>query len=139
MHLLIAVINNEDLLDKLITGWLDMGITGATLAESTDVLQMISHHIPIFAGFRSLASGGSIHNKTVFTAIEDSSTLDKAVSYLEMICSQTEKQHQGVYFVVPLKRFGRLGLAVDPVQHKDHVQKKLGKPLKGRHVRKAPD
>ena len=142
MHLLIAVINNEDLLDELITGWLDMGITGATLAETTDVLQMISHHIPIFAGFRSLTSGGTVHNKTVFTAIEDEGTLDKAVSYLEMICSQTGKHHQGVYFVVPLTRFGRLGLEVDPVQQKSHAEKKLGKPLKekkkSKGIRKSP-
>jgi len=142
VYLLIAVINKEDLLDELITGWLDMGITGATLAETTDVLQLISRHIPIFAGFRSLTSGGTIHNKTVFTAIEDQVTLDKAVSYLEMICSQTEKHHQGVYFVVPLTRFGRLGLEVDPIQQKNHVEKKLGKPLKekskNKSVMKAP-
>ena len=130
MHLLIAVINNEELLDELITGWLDMGITGATVVETTDLLQLISHHIPIFAGFRSLTSGGMIHNKTLFTAIEDHKTLDKAVAYLEMICSRTEKPHQGVYFIAPLTAFGRLGLEVDPVQHLSHIQKKLGKPLK---------
>ncbi len=130
MYLLIAVINNEELLDELVTGWLDMGITGATVAETTDVLQLISNHIPIFAGFRSLTSGGTIHNKTLFTAIENQETLDKAVAYLEMICARTGKPHQGVYFVTPLKTFGRLGLEVDPVEHKSHVEKKLGKNLK---------
>jgi nitrogen regulatory protein P-II 1 len=130
VHLLIAVINNEELLDQLITGWLDMGITGATVVETTDLLQLISHHIPIFAGFRSLTSGGMIHNKTLFTAIESQKTLDKAVAYLEMICSQTGKPHQGVYFIIPLTAFGRLGIEVDQVQHLNHMEKKLGKPLK---------
>lgn len=130
MYLLIAVINNEELLDRLITGWLDIGITGATVAETTDLLQLISHHIPIFAGFRSLTSGGTIHNKTLFTAIENRETLDKAVAYLEMICSQTGKPHQGVYFIAPIKAFGRLGLAVDRMEHRNHMEKKLGKPLK---------
>ena len=130
MYLLIAVINNEELLDQLITGWLDMGITGATVAETTDLLQLISHHIPIFAGFRSLTSGGMIHNKTLFTAIENQETLDKAVAYLEKICSRTGKPHQGVYFIVPLRAFGRLGLGVDEMQHLNHMEKKLGKPLR---------
>ena len=130
MHLLIAVINNEELLDQLITGWLDIGITGATVVETTDLLQLISHNIPIFAGFRSLTSGGMIHNKTLFTAIENQEILDKAVAFLEMICSRTGKPHQGVYFIAPLTSFGRLGLEIDQMQHLSHMEKKLGKPLK---------
>ena len=127
MHLLIAVINNEELLDELITGWLDMGITGATVMESTDLLQLISTHIPIFAGFRSLTAGGTIHNKTLFTAIETQEILDQAIAYLEMIFSRTGKPHQGVYFVTPLVAFGRLGIEIDTHQQKKHVEKKTGK------------
>jgi nitrogen regulatory protein P-II 1 len=130
VNLLIAVVNNEELLKQIITGWLDMGITGATVAETTDLLQLISHHIPIFAGFRSLTSGGMIHNKTLFTAIKNQETLNRAVAFLERICSQTGKPHQGVYFVVPLRAFGRLGMEVDKMQHLSHMEKKLGKPLK---------
>jgi len=130
VNLLIAVVNNEELLDQLITGWLDMGVTGATVAETTDLVQLISHNIPIFAGFRSLTSGGMIHNKTLFTAIEDPETLEKAVAFLKRICSQTGKPHQGVYFIVPLRAFGRLGMEVDRMQHLSHMEKKLGKPLK---------
>ena len=130
MYLLIAVINNEELLDELMTGWLDIGVTGATVAETTDLLQLISNHIPIFAGFRSLTSGGMRHNKTLFTAIEEREHLDQAVAFLEMLCRNTEKPHQGVYFVTPLMSFGRLGLEVDPAQHQSHVEKKVGRPLK---------
>jgi len=130
VYLLIAVINNEELLDELMTGWLDMGITGATVAETTDLLQLISNHIPIFAGFRSLTSGGMRHNKTLFTAIEEKECLDQAVAFLEMLCRNTEKPHQGVYFVTPLMAFGRLGMEVDPAQQKSHVEKKVGRPLR---------
>ena len=130
MYLLIAVINDEELLDELITGWLDIGVTGATVVETTDVLQLISHHIPIFAGFRSLTSGGMRHNRTIFTAIEDHEVLDQAVAYLETLCLETEKPHQGVYFVTPLLHFGRLGLELDPAQRQRDMAKKLGRPLK---------
>jgi nitrogen regulatory protein P-II 1 len=129
MYLLIAVINDEELLDELITGWLDIGITGATVVETTDLLQLISHHIPIFAGFRSLTSGGIHHNRTLLTAIENRKVLDQAIAYLETLCRETEKPHQGVYFVTPLLHFGRLGLEEDPAQHKRHMAKKLGKVL----------
>jgi hypothetical protein len=130
VYLLIVVINNEEILDDLLTGWLDMGITGATVVESTDSLQLISHHIPIFAGFRTLTSGGALHNKTLFTGIENIKILDKAVDYLETLCSDTGIPSQGIYFVLPLVRFKRLGQDLDPSGRHRHLEKKLGRPLK---------
>ncbi len=110
MYLLFAVIENEDILDDLITGWMDLGVSGATVIEATGALQLITQHIPIFAGLRSLTSGGGRHNKTIFTAIQTDELLDSAISFLENLCQKTGKPHQGVYFVTPLTHFGRLGI-----------------------------
>ena len=109
MHLLFAVIENEDLLDELITGWMDLGVSGATVIETTGALQLITQHIPIFAGLRSLTSGGGRHNKTIFTAIQTDELLNSAISFLEELCKKTGKPHQGVFFATPLSHFGRLG------------------------------
>jgi hypothetical protein len=109
MYLLIAVINDEEILDELVTAWLDIGITGATVAETTDLVQLISRHIPIFAGFRSLTTGGIPHNKTLFTAIEERHILDQAVDFLKSLYARTKKSRRGAYFTVPLLDFGRLG------------------------------
>jgi nitrogen regulatory protein P-II 1 len=110
VFLLIAVINNEEILDELMTGWLDIGITEATVAETTDLVQLISTHVPIFAGFRSLTTGGMPHNRTVFAAVEKQEVLDQAVRFLEVLCEKIKKTHQGAYFVVPMLHYGRLGL-----------------------------
>jgi hypothetical protein len=130
-HLLIAVINDETLLEEIITGWLDMGITGATVFDSTDLLQLISRHIPIFAGFRSMTTGGGYHNKTIFTAIDKQDLLENAVTHLEATCRKTGKSSQGVYFVVPLTAFGRLGLEMPADHYQRHIEKKLGRPIPG--------
>lgn len=129
MYLLTAVINNEELLDDLITGWLDIGISGSTVLESTDSLQLISHHVPIFAGFRVLTSGGMSRSKTLFTVIDDAATLNLAVRYLKKLCKETGKSHQGIYFVSNLEDAGWLGVEVDQDQHKRHVEKKIGKKI----------
>lgn len=130
MYLLIAVINNEEILNDLLTGWLDIGVSGATVMESMDSLQLISHHIPIFAGFRSLTGGvGMLHNKTLLTAIEEKKVLKKATAYLETICRNTGKSSQGVYFVIPLTSFKRLGQELDPEKRQEHLEKKIGKSL----------
>lgn len=130
MYLLIVVINNEDLLDDLITGWLDIGITGATVLESTDFVQLISTHIPIFAGFRTLAGGGLHHNKTLFAAVAEKKILDEAVAFLDALCRKTGKAHQGVYFVAPLLAFAHLGRPLDPSDRKRDMEKKMGGSLK---------
>ncbi|MFO7964729.1 MAG: hypothetical protein R6U50_12470 [Desulfobacterales bacterium] len=130
MYLIIAVINNEEVLDELITGWLDIGVTGSTVIETTDSLQLISHHVPIFAGFRSFTSGGMKHNKTLFTVIENESLCRQACDYLESLCRETECSHQGIYAVVPIIQFNRLGLDVKPQERHRHMEKKIGRPLK---------
>ena len=127
--------NNEELLDELITGWLDLGVTGATVIESTDSLQYISHNVPIFAGFRSLTSGGMRHNKTIFTVIESSGILDEAVAFLETLCHKAGTPHQGIYFVVSLDRFDRLGREIDEGEQQRHMEKKIGRPIKAKHER----
>ncbi len=113
MYLLTVVINNEEILDELLTGWLDIGITGSTIIESTGALQLISHHVPIFAGFRSLTSGGMRHNRTIFTVIDDKEILDLAVLFLETLCKDTGKSHQGIYYVTPVTSFEHLGQSED--------------------------
>ncbi len=129
MYLLTAVINNEELMNDLITGWLDLGITGATIIDSTGSLQLISQHVPIFAGFRALTSGGGSHNKTIFTTIEENEILDLAIDYLERICRETGKSGQGIYFVTPLTDMGQLG----------HEEKDTKTPQKGkRKTSKSP-
>lgn len=127
MYLLTTVINNEELLDELITGWLDIGISGSTVIESIDSLQLISHHVPIFAGFRVLTGGGMSRSKTLLTVIENEKILKTAVNYLKRLCKETGESHQGIYFVTEVSDFGRLGREVNDAQHKQYLDKKMGK------------
>ena len=109
VQLLIVIIENEDILGELLTGWLDIGITGATLLDSTDSLHLLSHHVPLFAGFRGLAAGHRQHSKTLVSAIETPLMLQQAIAYLEDLCSRKDSTSRGIYMVAPLTAFGRLG------------------------------
>ncbi len=139
MYLLIAIINNEELLDELITGWLDIGVSGSTVIESTDSLQLISHHVPIFAGFRSFTSGGMKHNKTLLTVIESEKLCRSACDFLEVLCRETGVPHQGIYCVVPIIRFNRLGPEIDNQERHKHMEKKIGRPLKSKPDEADPE
>ena len=130
MYLLIAVINNEELLEELITGWLDIGVSGSTVIESTDSLQLISHNVHIFAGFRSFTSGGMKHNKMLLTVIESDALCKNACDYLEALYREKEMPHQGIYCVIPVIRFNRLGPEIDTRERHKHMEKKIGRSLK---------
>ena len=79
MHLLVFVLNKEELLDEILTGLVDIGVSGATVIDSMGMLQVISQDVPIFAGFRSMTTGGRPHNKTVFSVIREEEILKEAI------------------------------------------------------------
>src|SRR5687768_10151097 len=56
MQLLVAVINHEEKVDDVLAGFLELGITGATIVGSEGMGRVLSHDVPIFAGVRSLTA-----------------------------------------------------------------------------------
>ena len=56
MQLLIAVINHEERVDDILAGFVELGITGATIIPSKGMGRVLSSDVPIFAGLRSLSA-----------------------------------------------------------------------------------
>jgi hypothetical protein len=50
MQVLIAVVNDPEKVDEILSGYLELGITGATIINSEGMGRVLSHDIPIFAG-----------------------------------------------------------------------------------------
>ncbi|NIQ39849.1 MAG: hypothetical protein GTN81_14865 [Proteobacteria bacterium] len=109
MHLLVFVLNKEELLDEILTGLLDIGVSGATVIDTMGMLQVISQDIPIFAGFRSMTTGGRAHNKTVFSVIREEEILKEAIALIEETCLQFQEPTIGILFTAPLDYFSHLG------------------------------
>jgi nitrogen regulatory protein PII len=108
VQLLIAVINEEEKLDEIMSGLVELGVTGATLLGSEGMGRVISHDIPIFAGLARLASRSRPRNQTIFSVIEDAK-IDGVVALLQEICGDLENPATGIVFTVPVNRV--VGLA----------------------------
>lgn len=54
LRLLILLVRSESALDELITGMLDVGVTGASIVESKGMGAIIRKEMPMFAGLASL-------------------------------------------------------------------------------------
>jgi nitrogen regulatory protein PII len=108
MQLLIAVINHVEQVDDILAGFVELGITGATILDSEGMGRVLSHDVPIFAGLRSLTARSRPSNQTVFSVIEDDK-VDAAIALIQEVCGDLDSPGAGIVFTLPLTRV--VGLA----------------------------
>ncbi|MFO7892961.1 MAG: hypothetical protein R6U63_04440 [Longimicrobiales bacterium] len=104
MELLVAVINQEDRLDDILSGFLELGITGATVIDSEGMGHVLSHDIPIFAGLQTLISRARPQNQTIFSVIDSDEKVEGAIALLQEICGDMDNPATGIVFTIPVSR-----------------------------------
>jgi nitrogen regulatory protein P-II 1 len=108
MQLLIAVINQEERLDDILSGFLELGITGATVIDSEGMGHVLSHDIPIFAGLKTLISRARPQNQTLFSVIENEEKVDAAIAMIQEVCGDLSNPATGIVFTLPVTRVAGL-------------------------------
>lgn len=109
MQLLVAVINQEEKLDEILSGFLELGITGATIVNSEGMGRVLSHDIPIFAGLQTLIARSRPQNQTIFSVIKEDEKVEGAITLLQEICGDLNDPATGIVFTIPVLR--AVGLA----------------------------
>ena len=107
-RLLVAVINDPEKLDEILSGFLELGVTGATIVDSEGMGRMLSHDIPIFAGLQAFLSGSRPQNRMIFSVVPES-VVDPALALLQEVCGSLASPATGIAFVLPVERV--VGLA----------------------------
>lgn len=107
-QLLIAVVNDAEKLDEILSGFVELGITGATVIGSEGMGRLLSHDIPIFAGLQSLIAGSRPRNRTILSVIPEA-RVDEALELLQDVCGNLAAPATGIAFTVPVTRV--VGLA----------------------------
>ncbi len=101
MRLLVAVINDPEKLDETLSGFLEMGITGATVLSSEGMGRVLSDDIPIFAGLQTLISGTRPQNRIILSVMP----LDRvagAMELLQEVCGNLDRPSTGIAFTLPV-------------------------------------
>lgn len=109
MQLLIAVINAEEKVDEILSAFLEVGITGATLIDSEGMGRVVSRDVPIFAGLEALAARSRPRNQTIFSVIKEEEKVEQVIALLQEICGSLTDPATGIVFTVPVTR--AVGLA----------------------------
>ena len=107
-RLLVAVINDPEKMDEILSGFLEVGITGATVISSEGMGQILSHDIPIFAGLQTLISGSRPQNRTILSVLQEEK-VPEVIAILQDVMGNLESPATGIVFTLPVDQV--VGLA----------------------------
>lgn len=107
--MLVCVVNQEEKLNDILSGFLELGVTGATVINSEGMGRVLSHEVPVFAGLQTLISRSRPQNSTIFSVIESPEKLEAAIAMVQEVCGNLDDPATGILFTVPVGRV--LGLA----------------------------
>ncbi len=111
MELLFCIVHGHRKVEELLTGFLDVGISGATVVDARGMGEILTTQVPIFAGFKSLFPVGGGHTYLIISALEDEQ-VEVAMDLIEEVAGSFEEPGSGILFTVPVARVK--GLAGSP-------------------------
>lgn len=109
MKLLVLVLNKTDELNEILEGFLEIGIRGATVIDSTGMGRILSNHVPLFGGLSHLFSGERPANKVVFSIMQGDCHLKEAISMINRVVGDFKDPGTGILFTLDVDNV--LGLA----------------------------
>lgn len=106
MYVLIIVLNAVDEMEDILSGFLDEGISGATILDSQGMGRAIvdggHNSIPLFGALHSLLADSHPYSKTIFTVLENEVMVDKAVEVVQEVITELGNSDTGFMFTVPI-------------------------------------
>lgn len=104
IHLLVLVLNEVELLDPILEGFMEIGISGATIIDTTGMGRTLaySEDIPIFGGLRKAFENCHPSNKTVFSVINSDELLQNAIKLVDEKIGDLDSPGAGILFTLPI-------------------------------------
>jgi len=107
IQLLIMVLDDPALLNQVLEAWLDVGVRGLTVLDSTGVEGARGlargNDLPTFLGFCRLSRTDQHGHYTLFT-VADAETIQRIVPATEAIVGDLNAPHTGILFTLPVNQ-----------------------------------
>lgn len=101
MQLLVIVVKDHRQVEAILTGFLEIGLRGATVIDVRGMGQIISAEIPIFTGFKSLFPGWGADTYMI-TSVIDPDSRKEAFQLAREVCGNFESPGSGIMFTLPV-------------------------------------
>ena len=102
MRLIVFTLNQEELLERVLEAYVEVGITGATLLDSEGMGHFLTYEVPLFADFRQFMKGNKPYNKTILSVVEDDELVHRLREILEEVCGGLASPGTGVLYSLPV-------------------------------------
>jgi len=99
--LAVLILNREELLESVLEGFVEIGITGATIVDSIGMGHILAEDVPVFAGLRFMFSGNRPYNKTILSVIRDNKR-QALKKLLRKILGSLDESGNGILFFIPV-------------------------------------
>ncbi len=95
MYMIFCVIDDPNLLDQVLGAWYEIGVKGATIAETTGIRRKFQQHVPMryLHGTQQLEEG----NCTLFAIVEDEGMVQRSLAAAEQIVGDFDLPNTGVF------------------------------------------
>jgi nitrogen regulatory protein P-II 1 len=101
MKLAILVLNNEEYLEPILEGYIEIGISGSTIIDSIGMGHILSAEVPVFAGLRFMFSGSRPYNKTILSVIKDEKK-EPLKELVEKVLGPLDQSGNGILFFIEI-------------------------------------
>lgn len=102
MKLVVFVLNKEELLERVLEAYAEIGIAGGTILDSEGMGRFLTYEVPLFAGFKEFMKGNKPYNKTIFSVVRDESLIPGLHRLLNEVCGNLENPGTGILFTLPV-------------------------------------
>jgi nitrogen regulatory protein PII len=103
-QLVISVVKGHRRLERVMEGFLELGLPGATVIDAKGMGQIVSTDLPIFSGFRSLFPGSGEESYLIFSVLEEEQ-VEEAIRMVRDVCRDFTEKGTGIIFTVPVTEF----------------------------------
>ncbi len=108
MYLLVLIIDKAENIEKIITGFREIGITGATIFDSIGLGRNTLYGKsmpPVIASLKRIFDPESrTYNHTMINIIRKKETLDDAMRVAEEVCGSFDQPDMGIMFSLELDK-----------------------------------
>ncbi len=99
-QLFICIVKNDDAVEEILTGFLELGIGGATVLTARGMAEIISSQVPLFAGFKDVFQAGGT-SRLILSAMP-SDKVEEARRLIERLVDSEGQMSEGVSFALPI-------------------------------------
>ena len=101
MKLAVLILNQEEHLESLLEGFIEIGITGSTIIDSIGMGHILSSDVPIFAGLRFMFAGSRPYNKTILSVVKEEK-IESLKELVTKVLGPLEESGRGIMFFIDI-------------------------------------